>query len=113
MYIHGPCLALAIDPDRGVPKLAGRDDVVVEAESGLPDFRDGQAQAVAGQEKALVRRLGGACLLGGEDVVEGDANGALAFGDDFVVSVRNKDRLRQLLELKKGLVCRGKAATCL
>src|SRR5207237_5718212 len=107
MYIHGPCLALTIDPDRGVPKLGGRDDVVFEAEPGVPDLRDGQAQAVAGQEKALVRRLVGACLLGGDDVVEGDADGALGFGDDLVVSVGNKDRLRQLLELKKGLFCVG------
>jgi len=113
VYIHWPCLALAIDPDRGVPKLGGRDDVVFEAEPGVPDLRDGQAQAVARQEKTLVGGLVGACLLGGDDVVEGDAEGALGLGDDLVVSVGKKDRLRQLLELKKGLVCRGKAATCL
>src|SRR5438477_11388618 len=43
-------------------QLGGRHDVVFEAESGVPDLRDGQAQALARQEKALVRRLGGACL---------------------------------------------------
>ncbi|OLD84643.1 MAG: hypothetical protein AUF64_00855 [Chloroflexi bacterium 13_1_20CM_54_36] len=107
MYIPWPCFALAIDPDRGVPKLGGRHDVVVEAESGVPDLRDGQAQALARQEKALVGGLVGACLLGGDEVVEGDADAALGFGDDLVVRVRNKDRLRQLLEPKKGLWCVG------
>src|SRR6266699_5026821 len=105
MFMHGPGLALAIDPDRGVTQLGGWNDVVFEAEAGVPDLRDGQAQAVARQEKALVRRFVGACLLGGDDVVEGDADGALGFGDDLVVSVGKKDRLRQLLELKKGLLC--------
>ena len=107
MYIPWPCLALAIDPDRGVTQLGGWNDVVFEAEAGVPDLRDGQAQAVARQEKTLVGGLVGACLLGGDDVVEGDAEGALALGDDLVVSVGNKDRLRQLLELKKSLVCVG------
>jgi len=45
--------------------------------------------------------------VGRDDLVEGDADAALGLGDDLVVSVRDKDRLRQLLELKKGLVCVG------
>jgi hypothetical protein len=103
MTIRWPRLALAIDPHRCVTQLSGGDDVVLEAETGVPDVRDGQAQALASQEKALVGGLVGTRLLGRDDVVELDADGALGFGDDIVVRVRNKNCLRQLLELKNGL----------
>ena len=85
-------LTLTVDPDCRVTQFVGRDDIVFEAETGVPDFAHGQAQTLAGKVKTLMAGLVGSGLLSSDDLIEGDADGLLCFADDGIVGIGDEDK---------------------